>query len=457
MDTLSAKLKRFFLFLGDLFILYLSLWLTIAIRYGLDISKVKNETLTQHFIPFTVVYFVWLIVFYIIGLYDLNLARNNLNFFTNLLRAMLINTIMAVAFFYFIPYFGITPKTNLFINIAVFSTLFIVWRQIYNYVLLSTALLNNLLIIGETEETKYLIKYINAHPQLGFQIKKIVQPKEVELVFDLIETVVADKIQTIVSAIDPHKDVTLVRNLYHCLPLNITLYDLPTFYEKITGKVPISAIEEVWFLENLMKEKKKVYESGKRVLDILYALVLGIISLPLYPLIALAIKLDSRGPLFFKQKRVGENSQIFNVIKFRSMYALAPDGSAEKDGAQWSQKNDPRVTKIGKFLRASRLDELPQLLNVIKGDMSFVGPRPERPEFVFGVNLQRQIPFYQMRHLVKPGLTGWAQVRFQYGASVEDSIEKLQYDLFYIKNRSFMLDLQIILKTVKIVLSGKGS
>jgi len=452
MDTLSAKLKRFFLLLGDLFVLYLSLWLTIAIRYGLDINKIENGAMTQHFIPFTAIYFVWLLVFYIIGLYELNLARNNLSFFTNLLRAMLINTVVAVAFFYFIPYFGITPKTNLFINIAVFATIFIIWRQIYNRLLLANALLNNLFIIGETEESKYLTKYIDAHPQLGFQIKKVIQPKEIELVFDLIELVVQNKIQTIVSTIDPHKDVNLVRNLYHCLPLNITLYELPTFYEKITGKVPISAIEEVWFLENLMKEKKKVYESGKRILDIFYALSVGIATLPLYPFIALAIKIDSKGPVFFKQKRVGENSQIFNVFKFRSMI-----DNAEKDGAQWSQKNDPRVTKIGKFLRASRLDELPQLFNVLRGDMSFVGPRPERPEFVFGVNLQRQIPFYQMRHLVKPGLTGWAQIKFQYGASVEDSIEKLQYDLFYIKNRSFILDFQIILKTVKIVLSGKGS
>ena len=327
----------------------------------------------------------------------------------------------------------------------------------YNRLLLSSALLNNILVIGETQESQYLTKYIDDHPQLGFQIKKVARPKEIELVFDLIESVVQHKIQTIVSAIDPHKDVNLVRNLYHCLPLNITLYELPTFYEKITGKVPTSAIEEVWFLENLMREKKKVYESGKRLLDIFYALVIGLATLPLYPFIALAIKADSRGPVFFRQKRVGENSQIFNAIKFRSMFALTPDGSAEKNGAQWSQKNDPRVTRVGKFLRASHLDELPQLLNVLLGDMSFVGPRPERPEFVFGVNLQRQIPFYQMRHLVRPGLTGWAQIKFQYGASIEDSVEKLQYDLFYIKNCSFILDLQIILKTIKIVLSGKGS
>jgi len=450
MGTLAVKIKKVLLLGGDLLILYLSLWLSLYLRSGLNPEYLKPGFVSQHFVPFSIIYSIWLLIFYIIGLYDLNIARNNLKFFTTLFRALLINIAISVAFFYFIPYFGITPKTVLFLNIMVFTALLIIWRQIYNRVLISTALLDNLMIIGETKETKDLIKYVEGNPQLGFRIKRTVLPKDIELIFDLIERIVQDKIQTVVTAIDPHKDVNLVRNLYHCLPLDITLYDLPTFYEKITGKVPISAIEEVWFLENLMIEKKSLYETIKRILDILYALALGIVSLPFYPLIALAIKLDTPGPAFYKQKRVGENSQIFNVYKFRSMI-----DAAEKNGAQWAQVNDPRVTKIGKFLRASRLDELPQLYNVLRGDMSFVGPRPERPEFVFGTNLQRQIPFYQIRHLVRPGLTGWAQINFEYGASIEDTTEKLQYDLFYLKNRSFMLDLSIVLKTVKIII-GRG-
>jgi exopolysaccharide biosynthesis polyprenyl glycosylphosphotransferase len=450
MGTLAVKIKKVILLLGDLLVLYLSLWLSLYLRSGLNPEYLKPDFASQHFVPFSIIYLIWLLVFFIIGLYDLNIARNNLNFFTTLFKALLINVAIAVTFFYFIPYFGITPKTVLFLNIAVFAALFIIWRQIYNRLLVSGALLDNLMIIGETKETKDLIKYIEANPQMGFRIKRIVSPKDIELIFDMIERIVQDKIQTVVTAIDPHKDVNLVRNLYHCLPLDITLYDLPTFYEKITGKVPISAIEEVWFLENLMREKKSLYETIKRVLDILYAFVLGIVSLPFYPFIALAILLDTPGPVFYKQKRVGENSQIFNVYKFRSMI-----DAAEKNGAQWAQVNDPRVTKVGKFLRASRLDELPQLYNVIRGDMSFVGPRPERPEFVFGTNLQRQIPFYQIRHLEKPGLTGWAQINFEYGASIEDTVEKLQYDLFYLKNRSFMLDFSIILKTIRIIM-GRG-
>jgi len=451
MGTLAAKIKKVLLLGGDVLVLYLSLWFSLYLRSGFNPDYLRPTFASQHFLPFSIIYLVWLVIFYIIGLYDLNIARNNLNFFTTLFRALLINVAISVAFFYFIPYFGITPKTVLFLNIAVFAGLFIIWRQIYNRLLISDALLDNIMIIGETKETKDLIKYIETNPQFGFKIKTTVLPKDIELIFDLIERIVKDKIQTVVTAIDPHKDVNLVRNLYHCLPLNITLYDLPTFYEKITGKVPISAIEEVWFLENLMIEKKNLYETIKRVLDILYALAMGIVSLPFYPFIILAIKLDTPGPAFYKQKRVGENSQIFNVYKFRSMI-----DAAEKNGAQWAQVNDPRVTKIGKFLRASRLDELPQLYNVLRGDMSFVGPRPERPEFVFGVNLQRQIPFYQIRHLVKPGLTGWAQINFEYGASIEDTTEKLQYDLFYLKNRSFVLDFSIILKTIKIIIGREG-
>lgn len=431
--------------------LYLSLWLSLYFRYNFDTSRISLSFKNPLFLPFTIIYLIWLLVFYIIGLYDLNLARNNLNFISTLIRALFINFGIAAAFFYFIPYFGIAPKTILFINLATFTILFLVWRQIYNRLLVTDALLNNLFIIGETQETKQLEEYIDQNPQLGFRIKRIVQTKEIELIYDLIEYIVKDNIQTIITTIDPHKDVNLVRNLYHCLPLDITLYELPTFYEKITGKVPTSAIEEIWFLENLMQEKKSLYESAKKFLDIFYALTIGLATLPLYPLIALAIKLDSPGPIFYKQKRVGENNQIFDVYKFRSMVA-----DAEKNGAQWAQKEDPRVTKIGKILRLTRLDELPQLFNVLRGDMSFVGPRPERPEFVFGVNLQRQIPYYQIRHLVKPGLTGWAQINFQYGASLEDTIEKLQYDLFYIKNRSFMLDISIILRTAKIILSAGG-
>ncbi len=217
----------------------------------------------------------------------------------------------------------------------------------------------------------------------------------------------------------------------------------------MTNKIPISLIEEIWFLENLVESKKGTYEIIKRILDFLFAVILGVIALILSPFIIMAIKLDSKGSVLFKQIRVGQNSKSFLAIKFRSMFA-----SAENSGPQWAKPKDPRATKVGRFLRKTRLDELPQLWNILKGEMSFIGPRPERPEFV--QELDKKIPHYQIRHLIKPGLSGWAQVNFPYGASIEDALEKLQYELYYLKNRSFILDLGIALRTIKTILQREG-
>jgi exopolysaccharide biosynthesis polyprenyl glycosylphosphotransferase len=444
----SAKVKKIILLLGDIIILYASLGLALFLRYWPDFSYTIFQ---KHLVPFTLVYLTWLLIFYIGGLYDLSLAKNTLLFYSILLRSIIIGVAVAISFFYLIPLYGITPKTNLAIDILILTLLLYVWRQLFNYLIKSPALLNNVLIIGRNKEAEQLIRHVKGNPQLGYYIKKIISEKDTDSVFNLIEIVIKEKIQTIVTIPDPRHDNTLVRNLYHCLPLKITLFNLPTFYERISGKVPVSVIEEFWFLENLMDSQKNVYETFKRIFDLLFGLALGIASLFLYPFIALAVKLDSSGPIFYQQKRVGQDSRIFQIVKFRSMVE-----NAEKDGAKWAQKNDPRITRVGNFLRKTRLDELPQLWNVIKGEMSFVGPRPERPEFVFGTNMERQIPFYQIRHLVKPGLTGWAQINFDYGSSLEDTIEKLQYDFYYLKNRSFVLDLAIILKTIKIILSGGG-
>ena len=238
--------------------------------------------------------------------------------------------------------------------------------------------------------------------------------------------------------------------LYNLIPLGVSIIELPKFYAEITKKIPISIIGETWFLENLIETEKKPYETGKRTLDILLAILLAAVFLPFAPLIALAIRIDSRGGAFYTQTRIGKNGKVFSLLKFRTMVK-----NAEVHGAQWTSAGDARITRVGGFLRKSRIDELPQLCNVIKGDMSFTGPRPERPEFVS--TLEKAIPYYQIRHLVRPGLTGWAQINQPHGgASVEDSLEKLQYDLYYIKNRDLILDLDVILKTIPVVLKREG-
>ena len=228
-------------------------------------------------------------------------------------------------------------------------------------------------------------------------------------------------------------------------------YNYLEFYETYENKLPISHLSPKWFLENTGFE---IYHNNfnlkaKRLLDLFFAMLIGIFAAPVIILAAIIVKLESKGPIFFIQERIGEGNKKFNIVKFRSMTI-----DAEKDGPQWASKNDNRVTKFGKIMRATRIDELPQLWNVLRGEMSFVGPRPEREFFI--QQLEKEIPYYNLRHTVKPGLTGWAQVMYPYGASVEDAYRKLQYDLYYIKHHSIPFDVKVLLKTVTIVIFGKG-
>ena len=229
------------------------------------------------------------------------------------------------------------------------------------------------------------------------------------------------------------------------------VFSLTEFYSKQWTKVPIFHIGQQWLMDvdgfSLLEDS--VNYKLKRIFDFLLSLFLGLICLPFLFVIGLLVKFNSSGPAFYKQTRVGIRGNVFNLYKFRTMFI-----DAEKKGPQWASKDDPRITGLGHFLRKTRLDELPQIYNVILGQMSFIGPRPERPEFVN--ELEKQIPYYDLRHLVKPGITGWAQVMYDYGASVEDAKEKLQYDLFYIKNQSLLLDSIILLKTLRIVLNARG-
>lgn len=235
------------------------------------------------------------------------------------------------------------------------------------------------------------------------------------------------------------------------MPLRLRFDNLSKFSERITGKIPLGAIDRSWFLANLSEGEKRLYEAEKRLFDLFFSALFGIISLPFYLIIIIAIRTDSKGPVFYRQIRRGRGGKLFTLIKFRNMVADAEAGT----GPVWAAEDDKRVTKVGRLLRKSRIDEIPQLWNIFKGEMSFVGPRPERPEF--HEKLKQEIPFYEERNLVAPGLTGWAQIKykldFRGGMTVQDTLEKVQYDLYYIKNRSFLLDVGIILKTVNIILT----
>ncbi|WP_221252540.1 TIGR03013 family XrtA/PEP-CTERM system glycosyltransferase [Desulfuromonas versatilis] len=269
---------------------------------------------------------------------------------------------------------------------------------------------------------------------------------------DEIEAVIKrERASKLVVAVTERRGVLPVRDLLRCkLAGGVEVVDSVSFYEQMTGKLLIENIQPSWFIYSSGFRVTPFMRAYKRMFDILLSSLGIILALPFWPLVALAVKLDSPGPALFKQVRVGERNRHFNVLKFRTMC-----NDAEKHtGAKWATENDPRITRVGGFLRKSRLDEIPQLFNVLRGDMSFVGPRPERPEFV--ERLSEKIPYYAKRHYMKPGVTGWAQVCYPYGASDKDSLEKLRYDLYYIKNYSLMLDFLIILETVKVVLYGRG-
>jgi exopolysaccharide biosynthesis polyprenyl glycosylphosphotransferase len=252
------------------------------------------------------------------------------------------------------------------------------------------------------------------------------------------------KISTVVVLNNPKYGPEVAKHLFESIDLKVQYFNLVSFYEKVLGKMPLNSLERSWFLENFNNKNFKWNKIVKKTIDLLFAGLFSLVSLVLLPFIALSIKLESKGPLIYSQERVGLNGKIFTVYKFRSMVK-----NAETNGAQWAKENDARVTRVGKFIRKTRIDEIPQFWNILKGDMSFVGPRPERPEFVS--ELKEKITFYDERHLVKPGLSGWAQINFPYGASVEDAKEKLSYDLFYIKNQSVALDISTILKTFNTV------
>lgn len=438
---MSSKKETFTLFLGDVLILYFSLWVALFVR---ELKMPTAEIWSLHFLPFSILIAVWVLVFFISGIYEKHTLILKSRLPSTVFNAQIANSFIAVLFFYFIPYFGIAPKTNLFIYLIISFGLILIWR-IYGDRILHPFTKQKGIIVGSGEEMKELLEEVNNNPRYGLQfISSIDLDKVAGVDFqeEILSRVYSEEVQIIAIDLKNEKVEPILPHLYNLIFSRVKFIDMYKIYEDIFDRIPLSLVRYNWFLENISTESRTVYDFMKKVMDIVVSLVAGIISLIFYPLVFIAIKLDDKGKIFFDQERVGKNNKIILVRKFRSM----------------SENEHGKITRVGRYLRKLRIDELPQLWNVFKGDMSLTGPRPEIPSLV--KHYESEISYYNVRHLVKPGLSGWAQLYHtdppKVLADSEKTRRKLSYDLYYIKNRSFMLDLKIALKTIKALLSRSG-
>lgn len=382
-------------------------------------------------------------MFFIEGLYTLK-TYNPANLPISLMRGTVLSVVVSFILIYLLPskLTDVTPKTNLVLIALVAITFLYFWRRSFFKYFSSERRLRNTFIVG-SQETLDLVKYEIGHkPHLGYRIISSCTPEEATPVIPEDVELIAIERQT------PNHE--LYKSVFAKLGSGVEVMDLARFAEQISGKIPINAIDESWFIEYCGHQESRSYDILKTLIDKGVAiLILIILIIPAIFIIPVLLIVHGR-PIFFKQMRTGLNNRPFKLYKLRTMVI-----DAEKDGAQWAKPKDARITPLGRILRKTRLDELPQLINIIRGEMSLVGPRPERPEIIAD-KLAPNIPYYALRHLVKPGVTGWAQVTFRYGFSQEDSKEKLQFDLFYVKNRNLWLDILVIIRTIKTVITGAG-
>lgn len=423
-------------------LLIASLAAALAIRYG--ITALPDEFLA-HILPFTFIFVVWIFIFRFNNLYHPYQSLDARTLLENIVRSFVMGVIGAAMIFYGLPTLGISPRKNLLLIAGVGCVLIFLWRYTFSSLIKQYAPLK-IFLIGNAPEISEVASHISSHPQLGIAVEA--RPELTDAMVHAMKVSGGNYYVVIPESV--RSSAEQMKYLYDLLPSGVQVLDFAALYERLYNKIPISLISELWFLEHIAEGRKPFFEILKRSIDLLLGTLLSVCTTLLLPLIALAIKLDSDGPIFYSHLRVGKNGKLFPLYKFRTM-----EVNAEIHGPQWTQRNDPRVTRIGKYLRQLRIDELPQAYNILKGDLSFVGPRPERPEFVR--DLRKDIPFYDMRHLVKPGLSGWAQINPPYYyAGTSETIIKLQYDLFYIKNRSAMLDASVLFKTVAVLLSRRG-
>ena len=342
------------------------------------------------------------------------------------------------------------------VGLLILTVALIGWRLGFTWLVQLPILVERVYVLGTGDRAQRVVQGLRQNPELGVEIASWTGKMEGAVTREsvaahLTEIVHKQKVHRVIVAMPDRRGTIPMLELLDLRMKGVKIEEATSWLEKISGKIEVENLYPSWLVYGEGFRRSTAFIVVRRIISIAISLLGLILALPLLPLIVLAIRLDSKGPVFYTQTRVGKNGRIFKVVKFRTMRQDAEAAS----GPQWAGDNDPRVTRVGRFLRSSRLDEIPQLWCVLKGDMAFVGPRPERPEFI--ALLSKEIPYYGVRHMVRPGLTGWAQVKYKYGSTIEDSREKLQYDLFYIKNASIGLDLLIMFQTIKTVLLRRGA
>ncbi|HXI89914.1 MAG TPA: TIGR03013 family XrtA/PEP-CTERM system glycosyltransferase [Blastocatellia bacterium] len=400
--------------------------------------------------------------FYLLDLYDFSEIRKPGVLYVRTLQALGLASIVMAVIFYTYPQMLFGRGVFLISLLFMLSTM-ILWRVFVMWLLGHPRLAERVLILGTERNAIDLAREALDRPEQGYKIvgfvgddpqlvgQSLINPRVLGLTDDLQQIVNRYHINRIVLAINERRGRMPLGSLIEMkLRDGLAIEESDSFYERLTGKVSTGTLRPSWLIFSGPSRRMIFYRQLRRLLDVLLSVVGLVLSLPIMMFTAVAIRLDSRGPILYRQTRVGQRNRTFTIMKFRSMRI-----DAEPGGPVWAEEDDPRVTRVGRVIRKLRIDELPQFINIIRGEMTFVGPRPERPEFVS--RLEREIPYYSQRHLVKPGLTGWAQVRYPYCASVEDAIQKLQYDLYYIKNQSLLLDVITLFETVRIVLFGRGA
>ena len=441
-------------FAGELLLIFGSVALAASVQDGHDLAA--------NIWKIALVTAICQLCLYYNDFYDLTVVHSSRELVVRLLQAGGAASILLAALYFLLP--GLIIGNGIFVSsLFVFLIAILAWRMAFNQLFGRLRLEERVLVVGTGETARKVARQILDQHDFAYRVvgfidddasrigERIVNPGIIGTPADIDRLVAAHQIDRIVVGLTDRRGKLPIQELLRAKMSGVRVEDATTTYERVTGKILIDDLRPSWLIFSDGFRVSRVSRLMKRAIDLSLSLLMAVATLPLMVLTAALVWIEDGRPIFYRQERVGENGRPFVLSKFRSMRKDAEQGGRPV----WAKDGDERVTRVGRFIRTTRLDELPQLWNVLRGDMSFVGPRPERPFFVD--ELSRQIPFYQQRHAVKPGLTGWAQVKYRYGSSLEDAMEKLRYDLYYIKHLSVFFDLTIVFDTVKVVLFRKGA